>query len=89
MSDIVLTADRTLMTNYNGFSILGHVGCFPNRLIPDFIIDQLFPKLENNQATYAIRRLESKLNDEGFDVTVLPPQYIKKNKTKSCWNFNG
>ena len=80
MSDIVLTADRTLMTDYNGFSILGHVGCFPNRLIPDFIIDQLLPKLENNQATYAIRRLESKLIDEGFDVTVLPPQYIKKIK---------
>ena len=74
MSDIVLTADRTLMTDYNGFSILGHVGCFPNRLIPNFIIDQLFPKLDDGQATYAIRRLESKLIDEGFDVKVLHPQ---------------
>ncbi|MCJ2513471.1 MAG: B12-binding domain-containing radical SAM protein [Candidatus Thermoplasmatota archaeon] len=80
MSDIVLTADRTLMTDYNGFSILGHVGCFPNRLIPNFIIDQLFPKLDDGQATYAIRRLESKLIDEGFDVKVLPPQEIKKIK---------
>jgi radical SAM superfamily enzyme YgiQ (UPF0313 family) len=80
MSEIVLTADKTLMTDYNGFSILGHVGCFPNRLIPDFIINQLFPKLNNNQATYAIRRLESKLIDEGFKVTVLPPQDIEKIK---------
>jgi radical SAM superfamily enzyme YgiQ (UPF0313 family) len=80
MSDIVLTADRTLMTDYNGFSILGHVGCFPNRLIPNFIIDQLFPKLDKNQATYALRRLEAKLIDEGFKVTILLPQNINKIK---------
>lgn len=80
MSDIVLTADRTLMTDYNGFSILGHVGCFPNRLIPNFIIDQLFPKLNDNQATYALRRLEAKLIDEGFKVKILHPQDIKKIK---------
>lgn len=80
MSEIVLTADRTLMTDYNGFSILGHVGCLPDRLVPNFLINQLFPKLKAGQATYALRRLEGKLLEEGFEVTVLPPQDIQRIK---------
>jgi radical SAM superfamily enzyme YgiQ (UPF0313 family) len=80
MTDIVLTADRTLMTDYNGLALLGHVACFPDRLIPNTVLTQLLPRLRNGEATYALRRVEAKLIDEGYDVTIILPQEIKKLK---------
>lgn len=80
MSDIVLTADRALMTDYNGITPLGSLGCFPDRLLPNFFINILFRKLKQGQATYALRRVEAKLLDEGFKVEILRPQEINKIK---------
>lgn len=80
MGKIVLTADRTLMTEYNGLSPLGHFACLPDRMVPSFINRLLFPKLRDDLATYAIRRMESSLLDHGFEVSILRPQEIKKIK---------
>jgi len=80
MNDVVLTADRTLMTEYNGLTPLGNVACLPDRLVPNFILKLLLPKLQKERATYALRRMEGKLLDEGFNVTILRPQEIKKIK---------
>ena len=80
MTDIVLTADRTLMTDYNGITPLGHITCLPERLVPKLLLHLLLPKIKEGQCTYALRRVEAKLLDEGFDVTILPPQEIKKIK---------
>jgi len=80
MNDVVLTADRTLMTEYNGITPLGNVACLPDRLVPNFILKLLLPKLQKERATYALRRMEGKLLDEGFNVTILRPQEIKKIK---------
>jgi radical SAM superfamily enzyme YgiQ (UPF0313 family) len=85
MTDIVLTADRTLMTDYNGFTPLGHVTCLPNRLVPEIVLKFLLPKLSKGEATYALRRVECSLLADGYDVKVLPPQdihQIKKLKPK-------
>jgi len=78
MVEIVLTADRTLMTEYHGISTLGYFACLPNRLLPNFFIRSLYPKLRNNVATYSLRRLEATLTDNGFDVEILQPQEIRK-----------
>ncbi len=80
MTDIVLTADRTLMTDYNGIAPLGHIACLPERLVPKLLLNLLLPKIKEGQCTYALRRVEAQLIDEGFDVTILPPQEIKKIK---------
>ena len=37
MGKVVLTADRTLMTEYNGLAPLGHFSCLPDRMVPSFI----------------------------------------------------
>lgn len=65
MIDVVLISDRTLMTDYNGVSPLGHIGCVPNRLVPNFVIKQFLPELFEGEATYALRRIESQLLDKG------------------------
>lgn len=80
MGKVVLTADRTLMTEYNGLSPLGHFACLPDRMVPGFINRLLFPRLRDGLATYAIRRMESSLLDNGFDVSVLCPQNVNKIK---------
>jgi len=80
MTDIVLTADRTLMTDYNGISPLGHIGCVPNRLVPNFVIKQFLPELFKGEATYSLRRVESQLLAEGYDVKIINPQELNKIK---------
>ena len=80
MKKVVLTADRTLMTDYNGFTPLGHFACLPNRLVPNFTRRYLLPRLDKGIATYALRRLEASLLDNDFDVTILRPHEISKIK---------
>lgn len=78
MTDVVLTADRTLMTDYAGVPLLGHIACLPDRLVPNFLLNLILPKIKDGQSTYALRRIEAKLLEEGFDVKIIPPQNIKK-----------
>ncbi len=80
MSEIVLTADRTLMTDYNGLTPMGHFACLPDRLMPNFVLKYVLPKLDENQAPYTLRRVEASLVDSGFDVSIVRPQEINKIK---------
>jgi radical SAM superfamily enzyme YgiQ (UPF0313 family) len=66
------------MTEYHDISILGYFACLPNRLLPNFFIRNLYPKLRNDVATYSLRRLEATLVDHGFDVKIIRPQDIRK-----------
>jgi radical SAM superfamily enzyme YgiQ (UPF0313 family) len=77
---IVLTADRTLMTEYNGFVDLGQSACLPSKLLPNSLRYLLYKRLRKGICTYAIRRVESKLIDEGYNVITLHPQEIHKIK---------
>jgi radical SAM superfamily enzyme YgiQ (UPF0313 family) len=85
---IVLTADRTLMSEYNGSIFLGFSACVPQGLIPDRLYFSLFcPSIEGNEdgsAKYApcgTRKIEAALLNNGFkreDVIVAHPEYLEK-----------
>ena len=85
---IVLTADRTLMSEYNGGIFLGFSACVPRGLIPDWLYFSLFcPSVEVNKdgsakyAPYGTRKIEATLLNNGFkreDVIVAHPEHLKK-----------
>ena len=65
----MLTADRSLMTNYRGNFLYGFIACGPYELVPEFVFDKLFcPSVETNKnsgevkvAQCGLRRIESAL----------------------------
>jgi hypothetical protein len=85
---IVLTADRTLMSEYDGGIFLGFSACVPRGLIPDKLYFSLFcPSVETNQdgsvkyAPCGTRKIEAALLDNGFkreDVVVAHPEHLDK-----------
>jgi radical SAM superfamily enzyme YgiQ (UPF0313 family) len=85
---VVLTADRTLMSEYAGGIFLGFSACIPRGLLPDKFYFSLFcpsvPVNENGASKYApcgIRKTEAKLLTDGFrreDVIVAHPDYLDK-----------
>ncbi|MBS7606206.1 MAG: radical SAM protein [Candidatus Bathyarchaeia archaeon] len=70
---IVLTADRTLFTDYGGFGGGGFLACLPARIIPKFILHHfLCPRIPSKNgravlAPYSLRRIEAVLIGNGFD----------------------
>ncbi|HML03135.1 MAG TPA: radical SAM protein [Candidatus Bathyarchaeia archaeon] len=85
---IVLTTDRTLMSDYNGLIFLGFSACVPRGLIPDRLYFSLFcPSAKANKdgsAKYApcgSRKIEATLLDKGLkreDVVVAHPDHLDK-----------
>jgi radical SAM superfamily enzyme YgiQ (UPF0313 family) len=85
---IVLTADRTLMSEYRGGLFFGFSACVPTGLIPDRLYFSLInPSVEVNEdgsvkcAPCGIRKIEAALLDYGFDrddVVVAHPEYLAK-----------
>jgi radical SAM superfamily enzyme YgiQ (UPF0313 family) len=85
---IVLTADRTLMSEYGGAIFLGFSACVPRGLIPDSLYFRLFcPPIEANEDGSAVvapngtRKIEAALLDYGFrreDVIVAHPEHLDK-----------
>ena len=85
---IVLTTDRTLMSDYNGLIFLGFSACVPRGLIPDSLYFSLFcPSADANKngtAKYApcgTRKIEAVLLNKGFkreDVVVAHPDHLDK-----------
>ena len=81
MSKIVLTADRTLMSEYNKHVFLGFAACAP-KFIPGWLYTKIFcPPVEeeNGRAKYGHcgqRKIEAALLNSGFseeDVAVVCP----------------
>ena len=84
MAEVLLTADRTLMSNYHENEFLGFGTCAPPNFIPEWLYSYLFfPPLKtvNGQpwtAPYGLRKTEAQLLKEGFNVeTVSPNTYGK------------
>lgn len=85
---IVLTADRTLMSEYRGGIFLGFSACIPKGLIPDwFYFSILCPSVPVNEegivkyAPCGTRKVEAALLKHGFkrqDVVVAHPQHLEK-----------
>jgi len=85
---VVLTADRTLMSEYRGGIFLGFSACVPKGLIPDWLYFSMFspsvPVNEDGSVKYApcgTRKIEAALLDHGFkrkDVIVAHPEHLDK-----------
>src|SRR5688572_33380133 len=85
---IVLTADRSLMTNYRGNFLYGFIACGPYELIPEIVFDKLFcPSVETDKSTgevkvaqCGLRRIESALLREydRSDVFLANPEMLDK-----------
>jgi len=85
---VVLTADRTLMSEYSGGVFLGFSACVPKGLIPDWLYFSIFcpsvPVNEDGSVRYApcgTRKVEAALLSHGFkdeDVIVAHPEHLDK-----------
>ena len=85
---IVLTADRSLMTNYRGNFLYGFIACGPYEVLPEWVFDKVFcPAVETDPITgeakvaqVGLRRVESALH-QGYDkkdVFVANPEHLAK-----------
>lgn len=81
---VLLTADRTLMSDYHHNEFIGFGTCAPQNVIPDWLYQWLFfppIKTENGiplAAPYGLRKIEAQLLSEGFDVLTVAPTHLKK-----------
>jgi len=85
---IVLTADRTLMSEYGGAIFLGFSACVPKGLIPDRLYFSLLcPPIDVNDdgsvevAPCGTRKVEATLLDHGVrreDIIVAHPEYLDR-----------
>ena len=81
-AEVLLTADRTLMSNYHSNEFLGFGTCAPPNFIPDFLYSFLFfPPIKTNHglpaaAPYGLRKIEAQLLKEGFDVVTVSPEQL-------------
>jgi radical SAM superfamily enzyme YgiQ (UPF0313 family) len=82
MADVLLTADRTLMSNYHNNEFLGFGTCAPPNFIPEWIFSYLFfPPLQTSSghpwtAPYGLRKTEAQLLKEGFQVDTVSPSHL-------------
>jgi radical SAM superfamily enzyme YgiQ (UPF0313 family) len=85
---IVLTADRSLMTNYRGNFLYGFIACGPYELVPEFVFDKLFcPSVETDKrsgevkvAQCGLRRIEGALLQEYSqnEIFLAHPEMLNK-----------
>lgn len=85
---VVLTCDRTLMSDYGGGVFLGFAASFPRGIIPDRVYFSLFcPSVRVDHegrasfAPYGLRKIEASLIEHGFDegeVIVAHPDQLDK-----------
>jgi radical SAM superfamily enzyme YgiQ (UPF0313 family) len=84
LPEVLLTADKTLMSNYHHNEFLGFGTCAPPNFIPSWLFSYLFfPPLETSEghpwtAPYGLRKTEAQLIKEGFDVDTVSPSSLKK-----------
>lgn len=80
--DVVLTSDRTLMSNYHRNEFLGFGTCAPPNFVPDWFYSFLFfPPVKSRrgvplEAPYGLRKIEAQLLKEGFDVVTVSPDRL-------------
>ena len=86
---VVLTADRSLMTNYRGNFLYGFIACGPYEVLPEWVFDKVFcPSVETDPITgevkvaqVGLRRIESSLIQGGYkkdEVFMAHPEMLSK-----------
>ena len=82
MADVLLTADRNLMSDYHHNEFLGFGTCAPPNFIPEWLFSYLFfPPVETSSghpwtAPYGLRKTEAQLLKEGFKVDTVSPNHL-------------
>ena len=82
MAEVLLTADRTLMSNYHHNEFLGFGTCAPPNFIPEWLFSYLFfPQIETKNevpwsAPYGLRKIEAQLIKNGINVDTVSPNYL-------------
>jgi len=84
MAEVLLTADRTLMSDYHNNIFLGFGTCAPKNIIPEWLYSFLFfPRIRSNNgvplaAPYGLRKVEAQLLKEEFNVKTVTPNSIHR-----------
>jgi radical SAM superfamily enzyme YgiQ (UPF0313 family) len=81
--EIILTSDRTMMSNYHSNEFLGFGTCAPPNFVPEGVYSYLFfPPIKSNKgipsaAPYGLRKAEAQLLKEGFNVITVNPDKLR------------
>jgi len=81
---VILTADRTLMSNYHSNEFIGFGTTAPSNVFPNWLYQRLFfPPIKTKrgipiQAPYGLRKIEAQLLNEGFNVLTVDPDHLKR-----------
>ena len=83
--EVVLTSDRTMISNHHGKEFLGFLATGPAIGLPKKVwlwlaaprikVDSLGRPIE---APYGLRKIEAKLIDSGFNAAIIDPDHLKK-----------
>lgn len=83
--EIVITSDRTMMSNHHGHEFLGFMTTGPPTGVPEkFWMWLAAPKLKTDslgrprEAPYGLRKIEAKLIEAGFDAAIIDPDHLYK-----------
>lgn len=81
--DVLLTADRTLMSTYHSNEFVGFGTTAPENFFPDRLFQWLvFPPMKTKegippQAPYGLRKIEAQLLNEEFSVLTVDPDHLE------------
>ena len=85
MPEVVITCDRTMMSNHHGKEFLGFGTTTPAYIFPEGVYRRLFyplmPTDEHGfprQAPYGMRKIEASLMDAGVDARIVHPDHLDK-----------
>lgn len=83
--EVVLTSDRTMISNHHGKEFLGFLATGPAIGVPKKVWMWLAaPKIKVDslgrpiEAPYGLRKIEAKLIDSGFNAAIIDPDHLKK-----------
>ena len=90
---VVLTADRSLMTNYRGNFLYGFIACGPYEVLPEWVFDKVFcPSVETDPITgevkvaqIGLRRIESSLVQGGYKKEVDLKKSVSQYTVRCFW----
>lgn len=85
MFEVVLTTDRTMMSNHHGKEFLGFVATGPPIGMPEWLWMKLAaPKVKVDrlgrpvEAPYGMRKIEAVLQEAGFNAGIVDPDHLHK-----------
>jgi len=83
-AEVLLTCDRTLMSDYHGNEFIGFGTSAPPNFIPEWAFSFLFfPPMKTRKgvpfaAPYGLRKIDAQLLKEGFNVATVSPNHLEE-----------